>query len=248
MAPHTTNSYRDSAGKSLEDYPRPSVAVDTAMLTVPDSGRLSVLLTKTNDAVADGGDQWRLPGTFLHAGERLAEAVLRSLREKAGVEGLRPRQLRVFDEPGRDDRGWVLSVAHLDAVPIDRILETERTKLVPVDELPRLQYDHAKIVATAVETLRAEYRRSPDPARLLHGFSGPEFVANKVSTPDGVYEPDGAFTMLDLRMLHEAVLGEHLVADTFRRTMLPYLQATGQMRRGVRGKPAELFVQTPVRS
>src|SRR5690606_30546133 len=89
--------FRDSHDRSLDDYPRPSVAVDTAVLTVGDSGRLSVLLTLTNDAVAGGGEEWRLPGTFLHPGERLADAVLRSLRVKAGVVGLRPRQLRVFD-------------------------------------------------------------------------------------------------------------------------------------------------------
>lgn len=215
-----TNPYRDSAGKSLEDYPRPSVAVDTAVLTVPDSGRLSVLLTMTNDAVAHDGDQWRLPGTFLHAGERLAEAVLRSLREKAGVEGLRPRQLRVFDEPGRDDRGWVLSVAHLDVVAADRIRLVDRTRIVPVDKLPALQFDHKEIVAAATETLRAEYRATPDPWALLGT------------------EP---FTVRDLRLLHEAIADERFNPDTFRRTMLPGLVATGELRTGARGKPAELY-------
>ena len=37
--------------------------------------------------------------------ERLADAVKRSLREMAGVRGLRPRQLHVFDDPNRDARG-----------------------------------------------------------------------------------------------------------------------------------------------
>ncbi|TFB80828.1 NUDIX domain-containing protein [Terrimesophilobacter mesophilus] len=217
-----TNPYRDSAGKSLEDYPRPSVAVDTAVLTVPDSGRLSVLLTRTNDAIADDGAQWRLPGTFLHDGERLAEAVLRSLREKAGVEGLRPRQLRVFDEPERDDRGWVLSVAHLDVVAANRIRLVERTRIVPVDELPALQFDHEEIVAAATATLRAEYRAAPDPWALLGT------------------EP---FTVRDLRLLHEAIAGKRFNPDTFRRTMLPGLVATGELRTGARGKPAELYLR-----
>ena len=77
--------YRDPSGKRLADYPHPSVAVDTAVMTVVD-GELSVL--QVRDAV-DG--DWRLPGTFVHEGERLADSVLRSLREKAGVEGLAPR-------------------------------------------------------------------------------------------------------------------------------------------------------------
>ena len=241
---------RDSANKTLEDYPRPSVAVDTAVLTVPESGRLSVLLTLANDAAASGGasgspGEWRLPGTFLHPGETLSDAVLRSLREKAGVEGLRPRQLRVFDAPGRDNRGWVLSVAHLDAVRADRIPLIERTRLVPIDKLPTLTYDHGAIVAAAVDALRDEYRHEPDPAGLLP--ADPDAVVADATrpTPDAARppEPDGAFTMRDLRHLHEAVLGERLVADTFRRTMLPGLRATRQMRRGVRGKPAELFLR-----
>lgn len=253
--PSPSSPYRDSKGKALADYPHPSVAVDTAVLTVPvpvselGQGRLSVLLTLTNDATVSGADEWRLPGTFLHTGETLADAVLRSLREKAGVEGLQPRQLRVFDAPDRDERGWVLSVAHLVAVPVGRIPLTPRTKIVPVDELPKLQYDHAEIVDAAVKALRDEYLRAPDPANLLPEFEHEGMVANEAAPTDASprggqdNEPGGAFTMRDLRSLHEAVQGKRLVADTFRRAMLPGLKPTGLMRRGVRGKPAELFVR-----
>src|SRR5688500_10882260 len=102
--------YRDSSGRTLEDYPRPSVAVDTAVLSIGLSCGLDVLLVRRDSA--QRREAWALPGTFLHKGERLADAVLRSLAEKAGLRGTTPRQLHVFDDPGRDDRGWVLSVAH----------------------------------------------------------------------------------------------------------------------------------------
>lgn len=211
--------YRDSAGRSLSDYPRPSVAVDTAVLTVH-NGRLFVLLV---DAV-DGPE--RLPGTFIHPGETLREAALRALREKARVEGIAPRQLRVFDNPVRDDRGWVLSVAHVDAVRADQIAVTDHTRMVAVDDLPTLAFDHAAIVAHAATTMRDRYRELPDPWGLLPPSSS------------GV-------TMRELRLLHEGVLGERLVADTFRRAMLPHLQPTGDVRRGAPGKPAELFLLGP---
>ena len=207
--------YRDSAGKALEDYPRPSVAVDTAALTVHD-GRLCVLLVRD-----ESGDE-RLPGTFLYPDETLRDAALRALRDKTGVRGLSPRQLRVFDDPKRDDRGWVLSVAHLDAVRADQIPLTDRTRLVAVDALPPLAYDHAAIVADAAAQLRGEYRREPDPWHLLP-------------------PSDDGMTIRDLRLLHEIVLGERLIADTFRRAMLPGLEPTGDIRRGARGKPAELY-------
>jgi 8-oxo-dGTP diphosphatase len=226
MSP-STPVYRDSHGKTLNDYPRPSVAVDTAVLTVAD-GCLQVLLTLTNDAAQRRTtDQWRLPGTFLHRNERLSDAVRRSLNDKAGVLGLTPRQLHVFDEPYRDDRGWVLSVAHLAAVRSDSIPSIGRTKLVPVDALGPLEYGHDEIITAAVAQLHADYRHNPDPATLL-----PD------TAPD---EPPDAFTIRELRMLHETVLGRTFNADTFRRTMLPSLAPTGHWRQGARGKPAELY-------
>ena len=77
---------RDGSGRTLADYPRPSVAVDTALLTLDSTAsELHVLQVRRND---DTG--WALPGTFLHPGERLADAVDRSLRVKAGVRGFVP--------------------------------------------------------------------------------------------------------------------------------------------------------------
>ena len=207
--------YRDSHNHTLADYPHPSVAVDTAVLTVPDGGALSVLVVRT-------GDGWRLPGTFLHDGERLADAVLRSLQVKAGVTGLSPRQLHVFDDPHRDDRGWVLSVAHLDAVPASRLaIDEQIARLVPVTDVPPLPYGHGEIIDLAVATLRADYAGRPDPAGLLP-------------------EP---FTLRDLQLLHEGVAGTALPRDTFRRAMEPLLRATGDTVQGVVGKPARLFAR-----
>jgi 8-oxo-dGTP diphosphatase len=213
---------RDASGRTLADYPRPSVAVDTAVLTVPDGGELSVVLVRPSDGddpAARG--RHRLPGTFLHEGERLAEAVLRSLRDKAGVSGLDPRQLHVFDEPDRDDRGRVLSVAHLVTVPSrELVIDATKAVLVAVAELPPLAYRHDAIVELAVAALRAEYATSPDPRRLL----------------------EAPFTLRDLQAVHEAIAGRSMPRDAFRRAMEGVLAATGRTRRGVVGKPARLFM------
>ena len=212
----------DAAGKTLADYPRPSVAVDTALLTVPEGpGTLQVLLVRRAGSHDKGA--WALPGTFLHDGERLAQSVLRSLRDKAGVEGLAPRQLHVFDEPDRDDRGWVLSVAHMDVVAWPRIAKALAThddvRLVPVGEAVGLPFDHDAIVSMAVDRLRNRYRSQPDPDHLL----------------------PSPFTLLQLRDLHEAVLGQVSGKDTFRRHMRPQLSATDRRKQGEVGKPAALF-------
>ncbi|MBE1548116.1 ADP-ribose pyrophosphatase YjhB (NUDIX family) [Mycobacterium sp. OAS707] len=208
--------HRDSSGRTLADYPRPSVAVDTALLTLDTQLGLVVLEVRR-----PSGTGWALPGTFLHEGETLADAVDRSLREKANVRGLRPRQLHVFDDPRRDNRGWVLSVAHIDVVRPDQLSSRlpEATRLVPVHSPGRLPYDHADIIKLAVEHIRTNYADKPDPDRLL----GEEF------------------TLRELRLAHEAVAGRELQRDTFRRTMEPHLVATGTATSGTRGRPAEVF-------
>lgn len=212
--------HRDASGRTLEDYPRPSVAVDTAVLTV-EGDQLCVLLIRVAD---DDAMAWRLPGTFLHPGETLSDAVARSLRDKAGFTGLHPQQLHVFDDPRRDDRGWVLSVAHLDVVRAELVPATPRNRLVPVAEVPDLPFDHRVIIDFAVKALRRRYESAPDPLNLLEPT-----------------EPDGAFTLRELRHLHQAVAGRTLLPDTFRRSMRAELVETGRLSQGRRGKPAELY-------
>jgi ADP-ribose pyrophosphatase YjhB (NUDIX family) len=212
-------TYRDATGKRLTDYPRPSVAVDAALLTiVPEReiGQLAVLEVRRTE-----GTGWALPGTFLREHERLIDAVQRALRTKTGVDGLRPRQLGVFDDPKRDDRGWVLSVAHADVVPAERLAarHPERTRLMPVERAGRLPYDHGEIIRRAVADVRRRYAERPDPDRLL-----PE-----------------SFTLRELRLVHEGVAGHPLQRDSFRRAMEAFLEPTGETVVRGPGRPAELF-------
>jgi len=183
---------------------------------------LSVLLVRRPEGA--GGQQWALPGTFLHQGERLWDAVSRSLAEKGGVTGGHPAQLAVFDDPGRDERGWVLSVAHLAVIPyadLEGALETqpERVRLAPVSRPGPLPYDHALIVAAARKELRGRYADRPDPEHLL----GPRF------------------TFRELRDIHQAIGGRTLQKDTFRRAMEPHLQGTGTLSSGTVGRPSQRF-------
>ena len=255
----------------LTQFPRPSVAVDTAVLCpVPGRG-LHVLMTHPGDGV------WQLPGSILRPQERLAEAVARCLREKARLVDRAPVQLHVFDQPDRDDRGWVISVAHLDvlsaadvglaedespsgqgtedtpteaAVPDSSAQSFSGTnpeaavpeatdadlpesdsdhpdspvhwrKLVPVHDVHELSAEHQEIVRVAVHRLRAFHERTPDPFGLL----------------------EKEFSLRQLRELHEIVAGESLQADTFRRTMLPLLDPTGEAVSQGRGRPAQTFTR-----
>ena len=48
--------------------------------------------------------------TYLVVIVRQCEETLPDYGDKAHIEGLSPRQLHVFDDPRRGDRGWVMSV------------------------------------------------------------------------------------------------------------------------------------------
>lgn len=204
----------------FHDFPRPTVAVDTALLTV-DLDRRQLLVAEM--AREDTG-KWALPGTFLRERETLAEAVQRCLREKLGVQGVRPRQLEVFDDPFRDHRDWVISVAHVAVVRPEQLASlgsgSAGTRLAPVDRPGELSWDHPKIVRLAKEYIRSRYESEPDPERLL----GPRF------------------TLKELQEVHQAVLGEQDIDRfAFRRAMKPLVVGTGVMSDSTGGRPAELF-------
>jgi 8-oxo-dGTP diphosphatase len=201
--------------EKLTDYPRPSVAVDVAVLTVRED-RLQVVVV---EHVLGG---LALPGTFLHEGETLADAAARALADKAGLQRVPFTQLHVFDRLDRDERGWVLSVGHSAVMPTGRIPEAAR--LVPIRQgraAGELLFDHADIVRLAVGQLRREYATELDPAGLL----------------------GDSFTVLQLRKVYEAVFERPMMKDTFRRLVVPNLDATGEYGTDF-GRPAEIYRRT----
>lgn len=214
-------------GSDLLSYPRPSVAADVVLLTVAE-GELKVVL-RQRDRGSHAGN-WMLPGTMLRERERLSDAVLRCLETRMHIQGRSPRQLHVFDDPDRDERGWVLTVTHVDVLPISELelgLRHEHGRLSPVTGVPGLPFSHDEIIAWAVKIVRAEYSREPDPWNLL----------------------GSQFTMTELRDVHDAVTGHRHKKDTFRRTMQPQLEALEQRAappgsNGL-GRPAQIYRKRP---
>lgn len=210
---------KQGSDKKFHDFPRPTLAVDTALLTV-DLDRRQLLVVEMSRADTR---QWALPGTFVRERETLAHAVQRCLKDKLGVQGVRPRQLEVFDDPDRDHRDWVISVAHVGVVRPEQ-LETlgtgsAGTRLAPVDRPGELSWDHPQIVRLAKEYVRSRYELEADPERLL----GPRF------------------TLSELQRVHEAVLGGEIDRFVFRRAMKELVVGTGVMNEHTGGRPAELF-------
>lgn len=92
------------------EYARPAVTVDAALVSrerVP-----QILLIRRKNPPFQG--HWALPGGFVDEGESLSDAVYRELEEETSVSldttVYRLRQVSTFGDPGRDPRGWTITV------------------------------------------------------------------------------------------------------------------------------------------
>lgn len=138
------------------DFPRPAVTVDIVLVTQEDRPRV-LLIRRKIDPFAGA---WAIPGGFVNSGETLPTAAERELREETGVENVALEQLAAFGDPGRDSRGWTVSIVFLGRVPAGTKAkagdDAAEVAWQPLDDLPEpLAFDHDKILARAKARLMA---------------------------------------------------------------------------------------------
>jgi ADP-ribose pyrophosphatase len=204
-------------------YEQLGVTVDLVIFTV-NKDKLKVLLTKR--AEAPFPSYWSLPGGFLLFGESLDEAALRVLKEKTGVRNVYLEQLYTFGKPNRDPRARVITVAYFALIPWANLDQPESKKVAdltwtPVDQIPRLAFDHKEILKSAVQRLRAKVSYS----NIVYGLM-PE-----------------RFRLSELQKMYEIILDEDLDKRNFRKRMLSsgLLQETGKKDLLGAHRPAMLY-------
>lgn len=225
-------------------FDRPSVTVDVALLTIFD-GEIRTLLVKRKTHPEKG--KWGLPGTFIAPEENLEEAAYRVLRnkvhERAFEREIYLEQLYTFGEPERDPRTRIITVAYYALVDHERFIEatrdTEAAATVQVN-IPwegetggpvwiqdrdgnhmETAFDHDEIIGMAIKRIRGKLNYTPIGFQLL-----PE-----------------QFSLRQLQVIHETILGRPLNKDSFRRRMLAtdMLETTGRHERQTAHRPAELY-------
>lgn len=195
--------------------------VDVVLLRLVEA-QLQVLLIKREYEPFAGA--LALPGGYVRPGEDQScqEAAQRVLRAKTGLESPYLEQLASFSGPGRDPRGWSLSVAHVALVPPHGLPQAQPgCEWRSVDGLPALPFDHTSILACALERVRSKSQYSSLPAHLLP-------------------EP---FTLPQLHAVYEVVLGERINAVSFRRKIaeLDCLEPVASKASGGAHRPAQHF-------
>jgi 8-oxo-dGTP diphosphatase len=189
-----------------------------------DEGDLKVLLIERGLQPFKG--RWALPGGFVRVDETLDAAARRELQEEAGLTDVFLEQLYTFGELERDPRERVVSVGYYALVKLSEhqakaATDAANARWFPVSNVPRLAFDHAEILSTAVGRLKSKVRYQPIGFELL----------------------PPKFTLSQLQHLYEAVLGTELDKRNFRKKVLSFelLLPLKETQMLGRHRPAQLF-------
>lgn len=154
-------------------YPRPGLTCDAVVFGF-DGNKLSILLIQRADDPYKG--KWALPGGFVDQGETAEEAVLRELGEETALHVAGLEQVFTATKPGRDPRGWTVSViftgfAHSDNMAVSPGDDAKLARWFEYDRMPELAFDHREIIESVRNYIRNIFLfRFPDCCILPQQF------------------------------------------------------------------------------
>ncbi len=208
-------------------FERPLTTVDVAIFSVRDDELQLLLVQRPDTAGEPCPGRWALPGGFVDVtrDSSLQACAARKLAEKTGVRSPYLEQLGSWGGPTRDPRGWSATHVYFALLAFDELQPAKGANAAdiawfPADHLPprsKLAFDHAEILAAAVERLRSKVEYTSLPAFLLP-------------------EP---FTLPQLQRAYEVVLGRPVDKSGFRTRMLAagFLAEAGQVETDAKRPP-----------
>lgn len=200
------------------------VAVDAIVFGYSNNA-LHVLLVKQKFGTLK--NNWVLAGGFVKDNETLHEAINRELKEEAGIDVNYLEQLYTFgDDISRDPRARVISVAYfalVNSTEIKLVADTDAqdAKWVPLNEIPKLGFDHNLIIQLAYERLKSKLTYQPIGFDLL----------------------PKEFLFSDLENLYCNILQKPIDRRNFRKKILSFelVEETNKFSSENTGRPAKLF-------
>ncbi|MGL5094937.1 MAG: NUDIX hydrolase, partial [Planctomycetia bacterium] len=144
---------------------------------------------------------------FVEADESLEAAARRELFEETGVKIGPLRSVGGFGDPGRDPRGWTISIAYYGfvahGVKAKAADDARGVGWHPVRSTPSLAFDHAKIMACFLDRLRVDLYSTTAVAPLFDV----EFTLGELITIYEMLDPDApAPATLKRRLTDSGVL------------------------------------------
>jgi 8-oxo-dGTP diphosphatase len=200
------------------------VSVDAVVFGYDQEQGISVLLIKRRNEPFQ--KMWALPGGLVLNDESLDEAVNRELKEEAGIDVNYLEQLYTFGSPDRDPRNHAISISYFGLVrPQDFQLvahtDAEDVAWFNIKKLPKLAFDHKKIIDTAIKRLRGKITYEPVGFELL----------------------EKEFPFSDLEKLYQTLLDQEIDRRNFKKKIisLGILEELDETIQRKAGRPARLF-------
>ncbi|MDO8516903.1 MAG: NUDIX domain-containing protein [Nanoarchaeota archaeon] len=152
-----------------KEFEKPSVTVDIVIFTVFEK-ELKVLLVKRNIEPFKG--MWAIPGGFVRMNESLEDAAKRELSEETGVKDVYLEQLYTFGDIKRDPRGRVITVSYYalvkpEGIKLSASTDVSEAKWFSISKIPKLAFDHKKILEYALKRLKWKFEYSLTAFSLL---------------------------------------------------------------------------------
>lgn len=200
------------------------VSVDAVVFGYdPDDGVLVLLIKRKIEPFQK---VWALPGGLVHNNESLDDAVNRELKEEAGIDVNYLEQLYTFGDPKRDPRNHAISVSYFGLVrPQDfepsANSDAEDVAWFNIKKLPKLAFDHKKILQVALQRLRGKIKYEPVGFELL----------------------EKEFPFSDLEKLYQTLLDQEIDRRNFKKKIMALgilEELPHTLQRGA-GRPARLY-------
>ena len=108
---------------------------------------------------------WILPGGIVNDDKTINECISESVLEQAGIDNLNFEQSYVFSDIDRVPDKRVIAVSLISIVDEIKIKSHQvntnyESAWFPIDQLPKIGYDHAKVIDVAVSQLKIKLNQS----------------------------------------------------------------------------------------
>ncbi|MES2132147.1 MAG: NUDIX domain-containing protein [Bacteroidota bacterium] len=204
-------------------YERPALATDCVIFGF-DGGELKLLLIERENEPFK--NKWALPGGFVYMQETTEECAKRILSEKTGIKYMFIEQLYTFSDIDRDPRERIVSVAYFALVNKHQYelvagRDTIKAEWFELSKLPKLAFDHSKILKIAIQRLKGKVSYQPIGFELL----------------------DEKFTLTQLQSVYESILEMPIDKRNFRKKILgmKLLKPLDEKEQNVARKAAQFF-------
>ena len=193
------------------------------LFTIMD-GKLKVLLYRKKTEPYKG--YWILPNAMVEKNKTLEETMEEEILSNLALSNLTYKTCATFSALDRNPAKRIIGISFFSIIDfttaqLRQVDSSENVEWFEITNLPKLGYDHADVVASAIQSIKQELRFS--------------HVLKTLFPSD--------FTLPEIQKIYEQVLGRELDRRNLRKKFLAagLIEETGDKTSGTNGRPAKLY-------